>query len=66
MQNAPAGAKLIAARYDGGRMTAVQTRTIDTGNASGALTMGGSGTAYKLMLLDGTTFAPLCKPWTNG
>ncbi len=64
--SAPAGAKLIAARYDGGRMTAMQTVTIDAGNATGTLTMQGSGTAYKLMLLDGATLAPLCPAWSNG
>ncbi len=55
--NAPAGALLIAARYDGGRLTAVKT-TEDF--SAGQLTLGGSGADYLLTLADGTTLAPLC------
>lgn len=29
------------------------------------LTLGGSGSAYKLFLVDGTTFAPLCAAWSG-
>ena len=56
VESAPEGAVLIAARYDGGRLTAV-TKTEDF--AAGTLTLGGSGTDFKLMLVDGN-YAPLC------
>ena len=65
VQNAPADARLIAARYDGGRMTAMKIVKIDTGSADGTLTMGGSGDTFRLMLVDGTTYAPLCEAWSN-
>ena len=63
VQNAPADAMLIAARYDGGEMTYV--RTISAIDPAGTIPMQGSGTAYRLMLLDGTTFAPLCPAWVE-
>jgi|GEM_PF-5838796 len=63
VENAPAGAKLIAARYDGGRMTAVQI--VSPVSGSGTLTLKGSGAQYKLFLVDGVTHRPLCEPWTN-
>ncbi len=53
----PAGSILIVARYDGGRMTCV--KIIEVGeNETGTLTMDGSGTEYKLMLVD-SSYAPL-------
>ena len=61
--NAPSGSKLIAARYDGGRMTDVQIKAI-SGDVESSLTMGGSGDTFKLMLLDGATFAPLCPAYS--
>ena len=63
---APAGALVIAARYDGGRMTDAHTVTLAAGDIDGAFTMKGSGTGYKLFLLDGATRAPLCPAWSGG
>lgn len=60
---APAGAKLIAARYDGGRMTAVTV--VNVTDAAGTLTLGGTGDEYRLFLVDGATSAPLCAAWSN-
>ncbi|MBO4916157.1 MAG: hypothetical protein J5449_13250 [Oscillospiraceae bacterium] len=63
--NVPANALLIAACYDeDGTMSDVQT--VDVGSdASGTLTMQGTGTEFRLMLVDKTTYAPLCRAWTN-
>ena len=36
-----------------------------TDESIGTLTLDGSGGKYRLMLVDGTTFAPLCKAWEN-
>lgn len=63
---APAGALVIAARYDNGQMMDVQTVTLTDSETGGAFTMKGSGTGYKLFLLDGTTHAPLCPAWSGG
>ncbi|MBE6994753.1 MAG: hypothetical protein E7423_08955 [Ruminococcaceae bacterium] len=60
---APGGAVLIAARYDSGRMTWLQT--VSSPAASGSLTMKGSGSDCKLFLVDGTSFRPLCSAWTR-
>ncbi|MBQ4249508.1 MAG: hypothetical protein II705_05635, partial [Clostridia bacterium] len=59
---APEGAKLIAARYDGGHMTAAKiiSGSITTGN----LTLGGKGSTYRLFLLD-SSGRPLCSAWCN-
>jgi len=62
VSNAPAGALLIAARYDGGRLTEIQTVEV-SGNASGTLLFGGSGSLYKLILVDSRSYAPLCEAW---
>lgn len=59
VKNAPSGARLVVARYNGGKMTFVQTVGL-TGSRNGSLTLGGSGDICRLMLVDGTTFAPLC------
>ena len=63
---APKGAVLICATYSGGRMTGMQSVTInadcaDKAPSSLGLTVPASG--YKLMLVDGSTFAPLCAAW---
>lgn len=61
VQGAPRNALIIAARYDGGKMTDV--RTVDLADAeekADDLTMRGSGTDFTLFLVDKTTFAPLC------
>ena len=64
---APKGAVLILAEYEAsGRMKSVRsvTLTADCVNADAAkllgVTLPGS---YKLMLVDGTTYAPLCAAW---
>ena len=57
---APAGATLIAARYDGGKMT--WTQTVSAPKATDTLTPGGSGSVYKLFLVDGSS-RPLCPAW---
>ncbi len=62
VSGAPSGAKLIAARYDGGKMTDVQTVSAP---ASGTLTMKGSGADYKLFLIGGVTGSPLCAAWSS-
>ncbi len=58
------GAKLIAASYDGaGRLVEVKVLTVE---ADGKIETGLTwemGCSYKLMLVDGTTFAPLCAAW---
>ncbi|MBQ9458880.1 MAG: leucine-rich repeat protein [Oscillospiraceae bacterium] len=57
--NAPENALLIAVRYDNGRMTDVQALAV-IGNVKGSLAMRGTGEDCRLMLLNKTTFAPLC------
>jgi len=57
-------ALLIAARFDGGRLTAIQTVTVN-GSRNAVLTMRGSGTQYRLLLVDRTTFVPLCGAWES-
>ena len=64
IENLPAGgAKLLAARYDGGKLTDV--KLVDPPAASGEVTLGGSGAQFKLFLVNGTTYAPLCAAWKN-
>ncbi|MBO4916158.1 MAG: hypothetical protein J5449_13255, partial [Oscillospiraceae bacterium] len=64
VKNAPANAMLIAARYNAkGMLTSVQTITLSEGDAKGTLTMSGSGTDYRLMLVNKKTYAPLCAAW---
>lgn len=61
VDGAPRNALLIAARYDGGKMTDVQTLDLaDAEEKADDLTMRGSGTDFTLFLVDKTTFAPLC------
>ncbi|MBQ1375474.1 MAG: hypothetical protein IIY69_04260 [Clostridia bacterium] len=66
---APAGSVLIAAAYNAdGRPAGVKLIKIDTVCVSKTKSTGltkQAGCSYKLMLLDGTTFAPLCAAWTN-
>ena len=61
VSNAPEGAKLIAARYDGGQMT--WSAILDLSKTQTAL--GGSGETVKLFLLDGESSRPLCTVWSN-
>ena len=60
--NAPEGARLVAARYDGGRMTA--SKVFTGALASGSVTLGSAGSSYKLMLID-SAGRPLCKAWCS-
>ena len=62
LKRAPAGAALIAARYDGDQMTDIQI--VPDVSSSGTLTMGGSGTKFKLFLV-GSNWKPLCPAWSN-
>ncbi|MBE7003713.1 MAG: hypothetical protein E7425_05425 [Ruminococcaceae bacterium] len=57
MQNAPSGARVVAARYDGGRMTDIKAASAS--GMTGTIQMSGSGTIYRLMLVDADSI-PLC------
>jgi hypothetical protein len=67
---APEGAVLILATYNAsGRLTSSQTATVgeDCVNATPAslgITLPTTGT-WKLMLVDGKTFVPLCAAWSE-
>ena len=62
----PANALLLAARYDAnGRMTYARTVAVPSGDSQDTLIMGGAGEKYKLLLVDRTTFAPLCRAWES-
>ena len=60
--NLPEGARLIAARFDGGRLTAV--KVVDDPGASGKVDLNGTGNAYKLFLVSSAGM-PLCPAWNN-
>ena len=61
VKDPPADAVLIAARYNGGRMTAV--KTVTDVKPDGTVTLGGSGTEYRLFLVNGSSCKPLCREW---
>ena len=62
----PVNALLLAARYGAnGRMTYARTVTVPAGYSQGTLIMGSAGEKYKLMLVDRTTYAPLCRAWES-
>ena len=61
--NAPAGARLIAVRLDGWKMTAVKAREL-SGTTEGTLPLNGSGTVYKLFLVD-SQGRPICEVWRS-
>ena len=67
MVTAPQGARLILAQYSGGRMTGMQSVTInaDCADADAAKLLGVTlpTSGCKLMLVDGSTYAPLCAAW---
>ena len=69
--SAPAGARLVCATYSGGKMTGVQTVEIKAEYVNKPLadipgvTAPAAGTAYKLFLLGGETYAPLCAAWDS-
>ncbi|MBE7005152.1 MAG: hypothetical protein E7425_12920 [Ruminococcaceae bacterium] len=61
--SAPKGSLLIMARYDGGRLVSVSAFRLMNSKTSGVKKTGEDWPGdYKLMLVDGTTFAPLCAP----
>ena len=67
---APEGAVLILATYDSkGKMTSVQSKTLtaDCVSADPAALLGLTSlpASYKLMLVDGGSFAPLCAAWDS-
>jgi hypothetical protein len=65
---APAGATLVCATYKDGRMTGVQTVTLAEnciGKAASELLTVPTNGQYKLFLLDGKTYAPLCAAWDS-
>ncbi len=62
----PANARLIAAWYDGGgRMLGATGTDAAEGNSTKTLTADANTAAYRLMLVDKTTFAPLCAAWSG-
>jgi hypothetical protein len=62
LSNVPTGARLVAARYEEGRLTDLKI-IVDPLN-TGSLTMDGSGDGYKLFLLDSKN-RPLCPSWSS-
>lgn len=62
--DAPERSILVAARYDGVRMTDAQIAVVSN-TASDTLTMNGVGAKYRLFLLNGSTYTPLCPAWSN-
>ena len=64
---APKGAVLICATYSGGRMTGMQSVTLagDCANADAATLLGAAlpASGYQLMLVNASTYAPLCEAW---
>ncbi len=63
LEGVPSGAMLIAARYDGDRMTWV--RTVPSPEPTGTLRAGGSGGRFRLFLLDESSLRPLCPAWSS-
>lgn len=63
LEAAPAGALLIAARYDGGRQTDI--RIVPVSGLTGSVTLSGSGGEFRLFLVDGATCRPLGAAWHN-
>ncbi|MBQ3378893.1 MAG: hypothetical protein IJG50_03400 [Clostridia bacterium] len=63
VSGAPSGAVLIAARYNGGKMT--WSETVSSPKTTDTLTAGGSGADYKLFLIDGAEYRPLCDAWSS-
>ncbi len=61
----PADARLLAASYDAdGRLAEVRIVSVTAGQAEYATGLQRrAGHTYKLMLVNGTTFAPLCEAW---
>jgi uncharacterized protein YjdB len=65
-ENVPAGSKLIVAWYNGGRLVNVLYVSPAEGSSSGDLTVGSDATTYKLMLVNGASYTPLCPVWVSG
>ncbi|MBO4916156.1 MAG: leucine-rich repeat protein [Oscillospiraceae bacterium] len=66
---APKDAMLIAARYDAsGKLAEIKTVTISSAYSGNEVETGltkESGCKYKLMLVNKTSFAPLCRAWSG-
>ena len=63
----PADAQLIAARYDeNGKLLGTQLRTGGADRWCVGVTIDANAATYKLMLVDKTTWAPLCPAWVYG
>jgi hypothetical protein len=62
--DAPSGSLLLAARYDGDRLTDVRILPAE-GDMLGEIRLDGSGAEYRLMLVDGAAYAPLCAAWSR-
>ncbi|MBQ9458448.1 MAG: hypothetical protein IJU66_00770 [Oscillospiraceae bacterium] len=58
----PLGSLLLVARYDAGRLSSVQSISIKDAyvDALGTASPDGSGSNYKLLLVNARSFAPLC------
>jgi len=65
--NAPANTALVAASYDtNGRMLDVKTKFLNEEIDEEQIRINvAAGARYRLMLVDGTTFAPLCEAWDS-
>ncbi|MBO4914706.1 MAG: hypothetical protein J5449_05810 [Oscillospiraceae bacterium] len=63
----PTNARLIVAWYNAsGKMLGVKTADMEMGNAIGKTMDVGKGAArYQLLLVDRTTFVPLCAAWVQ-
>ena len=64
LDEVPEGAVLVAARYDGERLTALDMAAVT--QASGVFTLPGGGEVFRLFLVDSLTFAPLGVFWQGG
>ena len=63
LSDAPPGLLLVAARYNGGQLTAL--RLIHEPDGTGTVTLGGAGTEFALFLLNSADLSPFCPPWDS-
>ena len=65
VSNAPDDALIVAARYANGVLTSAKTVTV-SGNTTGTIMFGGSGSTYKLFLFkNARSLSPLCESWSS-